>query len=676
MIKDESLLAARTVTGNEEIFVILRTNQAHDDRETKLSDVLNELPSGLVIKEETGIGATYLELLSKRNSIIVEPIKVTASTKANNHNAMYFGSPTKLHPRVSESRIRSYLDDDSVPHKKLIVVADSLNRLIEIIGEKALTNYFLLIDEIDSFQLDSSFRMSMERCLDLYKSFPTNNRAMVSATVLEFSDPELAKERRTIIKYDKPTSRKLNLIFTSGQINPVVAKTITNLLQKHPEEKVMIAFNAVKGCVELANHLVKHEITAKDDISILCSAQSEKRAGIYYKELDNDSLPSRVNFVTSAYFTGFDLNERYHLISVSDNRSNIRSLSDKRLKQIAGRCRSKMGLLSEFIIYNLGVQEEDSYYTFDYLLKTAEKEITALKCIESNYENHPLLKASTEEIRKQIIRHTSIFGYKLVRDKEGKAVISYLNLDACLEAVRVRKELYSDKSLLPQVLREANHQLSMQTINVETEIEKDDYDVKDRTEQVQILLSVLRKMHSKETPKSLITKSSKWTAMQKQIIKKLSELNEYIDSERLYQLIEESGSKRDSRELNNIFSSAYFLALPPTSHFKRQVNYHIPIGHSFTGEELVKKWNDIFAEGFLLTTISKPVQAIRFTKLHYKTTKRKGDQKPHYIIGDNPYKLKLIKHMELNDKTPAGVERIKAGYSPIFTKVRSLSWKK
>lgn len=44
---------------------------------TRLGHVLKSLPHGLVYKEETGMGATQLELETPRNSIIVEPIKIT-----------------------------------------------------------------------------------------------------------------------------------------------------------------------------------------------------------------------------------------------------------------------------------------------------------------------------------------------------------------------------------------------------------------------------------------------------------------------------------------------------------------------------------------------------------------------------------------------------------------------
>jgi hypothetical protein len=42
------------------------------------SEILSELPCGIIEKSHTGMGATHLELHSKRNSIIVEPVRITA----------------------------------------------------------------------------------------------------------------------------------------------------------------------------------------------------------------------------------------------------------------------------------------------------------------------------------------------------------------------------------------------------------------------------------------------------------------------------------------------------------------------------------------------------------------------------------------------------------------------
>jgi len=49
------------------------------------------LPGGMLVKSDTGMGATHFELVSHRHSIVVEPIRVTAaskvqSAKSDTHN--------------------------------------------------------------------------------------------------------------------------------------------------------------------------------------------------------------------------------------------------------------------------------------------------------------------------------------------------------------------------------------------------------------------------------------------------------------------------------------------------------------------------------------------------------------------------------------------------------------
>ncbi len=176
MPKNKSLILQEKDTEDGKSFTINREHP--DNRETKLGDVFDEMPSGLVMKAETGLGATTLELKSNRNSIIVEPIKITASSKAKMHNALYVGSATKMHPTgCSNLVIKAYIEHKKIINKKIIVVADSLERVISTIGESVYSDYFLMIDEIDSFQLDSSYRYSMENSLDFYKNFPKKKQS-------------------------------------------------------------------------------------------------------------------------------------------------------------------------------------------------------------------------------------------------------------------------------------------------------------------------------------------------------------------------------------------------------------------------------------------------------------------------------------------------------------------
>jgi len=177
--------------------------------DSKLSNVFDKLPFGIIDKRVTGIGGTTLELKSKRNSIIVEPLRSIAASKAyeDKDNLIYIGSafgPYKN--RISQNKILNYLKSNKPAYKKFLVVADSLPDLITTLhrelGDDMYNTFFLLLDEIDSFQLDSTFRGSLETCMDIYKKFNYLNRAVISATLLKFSDPDLINESLTTFDYE------------------------------------------------------------------------------------------------------------------------------------------------------------------------------------------------------------------------------------------------------------------------------------------------------------------------------------------------------------------------------------------------------------------------------------------------------------------------------------------
>lgn len=114
-----------------------------------LSDYLNKMPHGIIDKRIPGIGATTLEIKSRRNSIIVFPTKALAYSKhLKHHNTLYIGSDIEERKRTSKAEIQHYLNTEN--HKKLLVVADSLKRVLALIKEENYDKYFLMIDEVDT----------------------------------------------------------------------------------------------------------------------------------------------------------------------------------------------------------------------------------------------------------------------------------------------------------------------------------------------------------------------------------------------------------------------------------------------------------------------------------------------------------------------------------------------
>ncbi len=112
-----------------------------------LSEVIPELPSNTILnKGITGCGGTYLELTSKRNSIILVPTIELAKNKEKKDFLIVYGKTT-------DDKIQKYIESD-LPYKKIIGTYDSLQKLFKY----PILDYFLLIDEYHIFFNAYSFR--------------------------------------------------------------------------------------------------------------------------------------------------------------------------------------------------------------------------------------------------------------------------------------------------------------------------------------------------------------------------------------------------------------------------------------------------------------------------------------------------------------------------------------
>lgn len=198
------------------------------------------MPHGIVNKQIPGVGATTLEINANRNSIIVLPTKALAFSKCKKHpNTLYIGSEIKDEKeRTTDQEIIEYLQKEG--HKKLLVVADSLGRLLKLIKEENYKDYFLMIDEIDVLQSDSNYRPQLEDVIDYYLLFPLKNRCMVTATMKEFTNPLLKKECLFLISWQWEKKRNIKLLHTNNIIQVVV-----NEIKSHPNEKIVIAYNSI-----------------------------------------------------------------------------------------------------------------------------------------------------------------------------------------------------------------------------------------------------------------------------------------------------------------------------------------------------------------------------------------------------------------------------------------------
>jgi len=550
------------------------------------STLLEFLPSGIINKGKTGFGATTFELTSKRNSIIVEPLKITASSKAGPMH-LYVGSETIKHPnKVSNEDIIDYILNEDIEYKKIICVTDSLGRIANILGDEFF-EYFLMVDESDSIQVESKYRPSMNSVYSIFKNHPIDNRCMISATPIHFNDPDLASDLRINFKFEEEKARSIKILETKNHLG-VVVDQILSLYKKSTSQRIVFAFNNVNKLLKIAEFLVKNGV-AKNEISILCGASSKEKSSDFFQELEEERLPSRIVLKTSAYYSGFDLYEQYHLILAIVTSDYLNILSDKRVTQIAGRARN--GLLSETIVLNFseGKNKSQEGYTLESLKKIAETQIQVYQCIESNFNGNQILKERIKESFDAILNKTKIEGYGLVNLNNEKPRISYLGIDAILEAAEAKTELYSSRKGLLEKLKNSGHHVKMMEANSGTKISSkiDDDELENRRNTIQEIVSG-NYLDS--------TVYEHYIGSRDPYIQKASnaymEFRNFFKKEDLEKVILE---KCDNiKEMNGFIKKARFLIIPDTSNDKVFMKANFPVGTTFSRAEVIARMKSFY----------------------------------------------------------------------------------
>jgi len=609
---------------------------------TKLNKVFDRLPCGIINKNITGIGATTLEIGSPRHSIIVVPLKSIAYSKAKQHpNCKYVGGTTKYKRATSPSEIIKYHNKKNIEHKKYLVVADSLPKLMNALDEEAF-NYFIMIDEIDSFQLDSGYRVSLENCLDYYKTFPEDKRALVSSTIMEFSDPELKSEKRCFFNYEKGTPRKINLYY-SENVKGAAFDFILDLYNKNPEDKILVAYNTVDGCKAIATKLFEECQVPYEDIKILCSPTRKDDVPLFYDELENETLKGKINFMTSAYFVGVDINESYHSIAICNPEILHTLLSTNRLKQIAGRCREE-ALLSETIFFRSTNYSAEDQVPSEVLLESARNKIKAIDCIGSNFRHDQVLANQILAVRKLIVEKDDILGYNLVRvNINDQLVNAYFNTDACIDTMHTAKVLYSDSSALKAALLMESNDVNYDTIESSSRVStKITVDKELLHEQINKALDAIRNLDNPSQIFTLINRSG--TAIQSKIYTRYQQLHKYYENqEELLELLAELSIKNETsfKTLKNTIEFRY-----TETPFKRCVLDEFPVGSIHNSMEIKEKLNKALALAGMHTKIDTENAAVKKLKQFFNTKK----DKRHLKSGLPAHKILGIQEPILNTK--------------------------
>lgn len=585
-----------------------------------MSESTSEMMHGIVDKKITGIGATSLEINAKRNSIIVVPSKSIAYTKSlSTNNLLYVGSPIgSIRSNVSKRDIRKYISDPNVTYKKIIVVADSLRKVIEVIGVDNYPNYFLLIDEIDCYQADSTYRSNLENVIDYYLEYPENNRALVTATFKEFSNLTLKQEIKTILRYPILPVRDINLYNTNNP-NAATVEAIKVISRIKPIEKIVIAYNSI---VNILNIIELLDDDQKNECSIICGENSMTDAGEYYLDFKGEYLSSRITFITSSIFRGVDIKEQFHLISVANSSKSHTLLSTANLTQIAGRCRE--GLYSETVIYStkkLKKIDIDEYR--DKLLFEAQSVINIIK----SFKDNPNLKiVSSDKIIQSLIENTGVQnGQKFIpitrNNIHQENVISYLNIDALTEIKFLETWLYSmPQNLKDQLVADGHNVRYRKRFFIFTEEQHDnntklkEYYKKNRESKVELLLDEISDSSqclNEDYFDGLLLEKNE---IEKVLIVYLKTLYEYYNIDDLIILFKNAIPEK--RSYTNLYNSLIYKAISNNTPFKAAMLELFSKGVKMTKEKVYDNLNYIL-NTFFKMEIKSTNNIVKYLNIFY-----------------------------------------------------------
>ena len=565
----------------------------------KLSSYIDKMPHGIVDKQVAGIGATTLEIESNRNSIIVVPTKMLAYSKwmGTRNRTLYVGGKiNEERPQTSNNDILDYLKDQKIENKKFLVVADSLFRLLNIIGKDRYKDYFLMIDEVDMIQSESNYRPRLESLIDHYFEFPPKNRCLVTATMREFSNPQLQQECKFNLSWKDAPKRKIQLYYTDN-LDALTSQQIQFL---PPTEKIVIAYNSIRHCRNIIKLLPDEHLK---DCAILCSDSSVEEAGTYYAELaEGNKLPKRINFITSCYFAGVDIEDYYHLITVSNARQNYQMLSPDKLTQIHGRCRFSNGILSDTIIYNTREkwrQNADGDYQAT-LLKQADALLHLQKSASELAEQDKDL-LDLFEIVKTAIREKgaiSISGERPIqltrRDYFSKDVVAYMNIDYLVERQKLSNTIYDSIAHLQLALEAQGHKVTFENRYGTFPLSEQQKKI-EQVNKEELQVTVDRRLAEIIDEVREITKSRHLTAGEKQtfqsrkgcsaFVNRFYSLQKYVDANTLIDHLWEIRHS-DKRAYKNLQNAAVFWALDDKHPFKRDLLRVFKIGRNYKASEI------------------------------------------------------------------------------------------
>lgn len=310
-----------------------------------LSDVMLMIPTDCILsKRIPGCGATTLEIMTDRNSIIIVPNVPVINSKEKK-----FPNMKGVYEDVAVSDVINYLKENS--QYKIMTTPESFDKVktaCKRCGLNIYSDFFLLDDECHQLVKDVDFRGDIVLPMDDFFQF--EHKALVSATPIKFSDPRFKGFNTIEICADYDYQQDISVIHT---YNTVVA--VKDYLQNH-DGIICVFFNSVEGIISLIRN--GQLGMSEENTTVYCAPKSRTKLKSDYNYNNahyewSASTMKKYNFFTARFYTAFDLELDYRpdLIMITDPHVSPYTMLDVDTDciQICGRFRN--GINSATHIY-------------------------------------------------------------------------------------------------------------------------------------------------------------------------------------------------------------------------------------------------------------------------------------------------------------------------------------
>lgn len=391
---------------------IIQINKNENGKIQYLTEVLPMIPTNTILyKTLTGLGATYGELKADRNSIIIEPnVPVIVGKcndpkhKENNLFGVYEG--------VYTEDVIKYLEKSADKRTKILTTPESFQKVkdaFELMDMDIYGTCFLLFDECHKIVKDADYRSDITLPFDDFFLF--NEKALVSATPISFSDPRFEMQKFQIIRIEPAFEYKLpvSLIHTNN-----VLEQLKRTLDKLDATDICLFVNST----DMIYSFIK-QLDIENESTVFCAKKSvEKLKNKKFKhafEQWSKSKMKKYNFFTSRFYNALDieLEIKPTVIMISDVYFSEYSMIDPHTDAIQAIGRFRNGVNRVCHIFNtnpnLPVRTEEEIGIYLQVSKEVYDKIkTFYDC------------ATSEDARKAYREALKVLPFNQMLNKDGK----------------------------------------------------------------------------------------------------------------------------------------------------------------------------------------------------------------------------------------------------------------